>query len=106
MRTFDDRTIRWVFAVFVAAMQNGIALFAVYSSGQNRLSDGACIGGGFGTLASLVILGVVILWGIVLAARSFRGTNWHAALKPLGFVALSSAIAIIIGLNAVLSCTV
>lgn len=106
MKAFKDSTIHWIFALSVAALQNGIAIFAVYSSSQDRLSDGACIGGGYGTLVNLAILAVVVIWSIILAVRSFGDAEWHDGLKPLGAVALSSATAVLIGLNALLGCTV
>ena len=106
MKTFDDSTIHWFIALSVAASQIGIAIFAVYSSSQNRLSDGACIGGVFGSLGNLAILAVVVVWAIILAVKSFKDAEWHDGLKPLGTVAISSVIAIFIGLNAALMCTV
>ena len=106
MKTFEDSSIHWFIALSVAAIQNGIAIFAVYSSSHDRLSDGACIGGVFGTLANQVILAVVVIWAIILAVRSFKNAKWHDGLKPLGAVALSSISAILIGLNAALGCTV
>jgi uncharacterized membrane-anchored protein len=106
LKTFKDTTIHWVIAVFVAALQIGLAIFAVYSSHQDRLSDGACIVGGFGTLANLAILAVVSIWAIVLAVKSFRRAALHDRLKPLGIVVVSSATAVLIGMNAMLGCTV
>ena len=90
----------------MAASQLGIVIFAVYSSSQDRLSDGACIGGIFGSLGNLAILAVVAVWAIILAVKSSKDPEWHDGLKPLGTVALSSVIAITIGLNAALRCTV
>ncbi len=106
LKTFEDSTIYWVVALFVAAAQNGVAIFAVISSSEDRLSDAACLGGAFGTLGSLAILGVVVIWAVILAVKSFKTAKWHDGLKPLGAVALSSTTAIFIGLNAVLGCTV
>lgn len=106
MEPYKDSTVHWIIALSVAASQIGVAIFAVYSSNQDRLSDGACIGGVFGTLGNLAILAVVAIWAIILASRSFRKANWHEGLKPLGTVALSSIAAILIGLNAALGCTV
>lgn len=97
---------RWVFALAVAAVQNAIALFAVYSSSQDVLSDGACIGGGYGTLANTALLFAVLVWAMVLGVKSYRDGNWHETLSPLLAVALSSTTAIFIGLNAALHCTV
>ena len=106
MKTLEDSTIHWIIALSVATVQNGLAIFAVYSSSQDRLADGACMGGYFGGLASMAILAVVVIWSIILAVRSFRDASWHHGLKPLSAVALSSVIAISIGMNAVLGCTV
>ena len=106
LKTFADSTIHWITALSVAIVQNGIAIFAVYSSSQDRLSDGACIGGFVGGLLSLAILAVVVIWSITLAVRSFGNARWHKGLKPLSAVALSTVMAIFIGMNAVLSCSV
>ncbi len=106
LKTFSSSTIHWGLALFLAAAQNAVAVFAVYSSGQDRLSDGACIGGVFGSLANMFILAVVMIWAIVLAVKSRKRATWHDGLKPLGFVVVSSILAIFIGLNAALGCTV
>ncbi|NNU80071.1 hypothetical protein HMH01_06435 [Halovulum dunhuangense] len=98
--------MRWIVALGVGALQNAIAVFAVYSSGQDVLSDGACIGGVFGTMANSAIIAVVLVWAMILAVKSFRETDWHPYLRPLLAVALSSATAIFIGLEAALHCTV
>ena len=96
----------WYLALGVAALQNAIAVFAVYSSSKDILSDGACIGGVFGSLVNLAVLVVVLVWSLVLAVKSRKESRWHSALKPLLVVALSSVIAIVIGMNAGLRCTV
>lgn len=96
----------WVFALCVAAAQIGIAVFAVYSSSKDILSDGACIGGVFGSLANMAVLLVVLVWSLVLAVKSRKEARWHGALKPLLVVAISSIIAIVMGMNAGLRCTV
>lgn len=106
MKTLEDSTIHWLIVVSVATVQNGLAIFAVYSSSQDRLSDGACMGGYLGGLASITILAVVVIWAIILAMKTFRDATWHHGLKPLGAVALSSLIAFFVGMNAVLGCTV
>lgn len=106
MRTLKNSTIRWCLALSVAATQISIAMFAIYSSSQNRLSDGACIGGAFGSLGNTFILFVVVIWAIILAVQSRKQMSWQEGLKPLGIVALSSISAILIGLNAALGCTV
>lgn len=99
-------TIRWFIVLSVAISQIGLAMFAVYSSSQDRLSDGACIGGIFGSLGNLGILAVIAVWAIILTVKSFKASEWHDGLKPLGTVALSSVVAIAISLNAALGCTV
>ena len=48
----------WTLAITVAALQLSAAVFAVYSSNRDILSDGACIGGIFGTLANVLIVAV------------------------------------------------
>jgi len=106
LKTFKNSTIRWCLALSLAAAQISVAIFAVFSSSQNRLSDGACIGGIFGSLANLFVLAVVLIWAITLAVKSRKMATWHDGLKPLGVVALSSTMAIFIGLNAALHCTV
>lgn len=106
VKTFRKSTIRWGLALTVAATQIAVASFAVYSSGQNRLSDGACIGGVFGSLANMFILAVVMIWAISLAVKSRNRATWHDGLKPLNCVAVSSVVAIVIGLNAARLCTV
>lgn len=106
MRTFKNSTIHWCLALSVAATQIFVAVVAIYASSQNRLSEAACLGGAFGSLGNIFVLAVVVIWAIVLAALSRKLTNWHKGLKPLSVVALSSIVAILIGRNAVLGCTV
>ena len=106
MKTFENSTIHWIYALSVAALQIGVAIFAVYSSNQDRLSDAACIGGGYGSLTNLVILVVVVIWSIILAVKSRSMAKWHDGLRPLSAVAVSSTIATFIGLDAALHCTV
>lgn len=97
---------RWFVVLAIAVLQNAIAVFAVYSSSRDVLSDGACIGGVYGSLANMMLLGVVLLWAMVLAVKSIRGKYWHPDLGPLVAVACSTVVAIIIGMNAALRCTV
>ena len=96
----------WLFALVVAFLQNAIAVYAVYASSQDILSDAACIGGIFGSLANLAIIAVVALWSSILAVKSYRNRRWAPGLKPLLVVALSSGLAVVIGMNAALRCTV
>ena len=96
----------WRFVICIAVLQNATAVFAVYSSSQDVLSDGACLGGIFGTLFNFVILAVVLTGAIVLAAKSLKEKNWHAGFYPLVAVGLSSTTAILIGQHAALRCTV
>jgi hypothetical protein len=100
------RIKRWLFPICLATSQNAVAVFAVYASSRDILSDGACIGGVFGTLVNLAIFAVVLVWGIILVVKSLKKRNWHTSLKPLFVVGLSSAIAILIGQHAALRCTV
>ena len=97
---------RWIIALSVASLQILIAVFAVYSSTRDVLSDGACIGGIFGTLGNFAVLAVAVVWLIALTVRSFRQTVSHPERVPLIVVVVSSAIAIVIGLNAAMHCTV
>ena len=106
MQTFSDVNRCWFLAIFIAALQNSLAILAVYSSNQDVLSDGACIGGGFGTLANMVILAAVVMWLFILAVKHFKKPNWDRRVWPLLTVALSSTTAVLIGQHAMLRCTV
>jgi predicted Co/Zn/Cd cation transporter (cation efflux family) len=94
-------------AFTVAALQLTVAVFAVYSSNQDILSDGACIGGIFGTLANLLILSVSVVVALILGVRS-RRTRKGASMRwgPWLILASSSSVAILIGQYAALRCTV
>ncbi len=98
--------MRWFLAIVVAVIQIAVAVNSVFASNRDVLSDGACIGGGYGSLANFAILCGVVIWSIVRAIQSLKKPNWHASLRPLLTVALSSAIAIWIGSYAMLRCTV
>jgi hypothetical membrane protein len=93
-------------AFTVAALQLTVAVFAVYSSNQNILSDGACIGGIFGTLANLVILSVSVVVALILSVRSRRHEKARHALGSWLILVSSSGVAIAIGQYAALRCTV
>jgi hypothetical protein len=106
MQTFSELQKCWFLALFVATTQNALAVFAVYSSNRDVLSDGACIGGGYGTLVSMAILVVVVTWLFILAVKHFKKPNWDKRVWPLITVALSSTTAVLIGQQAMLRCTV
>jgi predicted Co/Zn/Cd cation transporter (cation efflux family) len=84
-------------AFTVAALQLTIAVFAVYSSSQDVLSDGACIGGIFGTLANLLMLSVSVVVALILGVRSRRHEKARHALGSWLILAASSSVAILIG---------
>jgi uncharacterized membrane-anchored protein len=96
----------WIFVIGLATVQLFVACFAVYSSNQNILSTGACIGGIFGTLANLAILLIAIIWAFIVLVRSFKSSAWHPNLAPISFVICAGVIAIAIGQYAALRCTV
>jgi|SRR6056297_3391798 len=96
----------WILVTVVAVLQLSVAVFAVYSSGQDILSDGACIGGIFGTLANVVILAVVSITLLVLGFLSLRAKVAHPWLSPIFVLAASSGLSIMIGVQAGLRCTV
>jgi hypothetical protein len=79
---------------------------AVYSSSQDVLSDGACIGGIFGTLANLLMLSVSVVVALILGVRSRRHEKARHALGSWLILAASSSVAILIGQYAALRCTV
>jgi predicted Co/Zn/Cd cation transporter (cation efflux family) len=93
-------------AFTIAALQLTVAVFAVYSSNQSILSDGACIGGIFGTLANLVILSVSVVVALILGVRSRRHEKALHALGSWLILVSSSGVAIAIGQYAALRCTV
>ena len=93
-------------AFIVAALQLTVAAFAVYSSNRDILSDGACIGGIFGTLANILILSVAVVAALVLSTKPFRESRLRRGVKPLLILASSSSVAILIGQYAALRCTV
>ena len=96
----------WTTAFLIAAVQLSVAVFAVYSSSQDILSDGACIGGIFGSLANAGILLIASVWLIVLIIKSIRTKTRHPLLQHLCLVLASSGLAILIGMQAALRCTV
>ena len=57
-------------------------------------------------MANMFVLVVVLVWASVLLLKSRKMATWHVGLRPLGLVALSSTMAIVIGLDAALRCTV
>jgi hypothetical protein len=78
----------------------------VNSSSQDVLSDGACIGGIFGTLANLLMLSVSVVAALILGVRSRRHEKARHALGSWLILAASSSGAILIGQYAALRCTV
>ena len=96
----------WTTAFLIAAVQHSVAVFAVYSSSQDILSDGACIGGIFGSLANIVILAIAAVWLLVLIIKSMRTKTRHPLFQHLCFVLASSGLAILISMQAALRCTV
>jgi uncharacterized membrane protein len=96
----------WTLVTVLAVVQLSVAVFAVYSSGQNILSHGACIGGIFGTLANVIILSVVSIMLLVLGFLSLRAKAAHPWLSPIFILAASSGLSIMIGVQAGLRCTV
>ena len=96
----------WTSVYLISALQLGIAIFAVYSSNRNILSDGACIGGIFGTLANFVILAAALVVIVFLGVKSLMESRMLPALEPLLVLAFSSTAAIAIGQYAALRCTV
>lgn len=90
----------------VAALQLSVAIFAVTSSNRDVLSDGACIGGVYGTLANILILSVTVVALLVLSAKPFAGSRLRRGVKPLLILASSSSVAILIGQYAAFRCTV
>jgi uncharacterized membrane protein len=98
---------RWFFVLALTILQNAVAAFAVYSSSRDVLSDGACIGGVFGTLANMAIFIIVLVWSVTLAMKSLRKSDRQtSSLNCLFVVGVSSALAILIGQYAALRCTV
>ena len=96
----------WTAAIVLAGIQVSVAIFAVYSSNQDVLSDGACLGGVFGTAANVVIAIAGGLAAVVLSLKSFKAGVWHPWCRPAMFLCLSSGAAIWIGAYAALRCTV
>ena len=97
---------RWIVVYLISTVQIAVAVFAVYSSNRDILSDGACIGGIFGTLANFVILLIAAIVASLLALRSWNVGSRHLWLMPMVFLFLSSGIAIPIGSFAAMRCTV
>ena len=106
MANQEDVRQLWFTASCVAAVQLGVAGFAVYSSSQDILSDGACIGGIFGSLANMGLLVLTAVTALILAVRSRHEEKLHRWVSPLLLVTASSGLAILIGMQAGLSCTV
>jgi hypothetical protein len=97
---------KWAVAFCISVSQIAIAVFAVYSSKQNILSDGACLGGVFGTLANFLILAVAAVASLILVFISLKVRALHPWLKPSVFLCLSSVLAIWVASYAALRCAV
>lgn len=97
---------KWIVAFSISVVQVSIAVFAVYSSNQDILSDGACLGGIFGTLANFLILAVAAVASLILVFISLKVRALHPWLKPSVFLCLSSVLAIWVASYAALRCTV
>jgi hypothetical protein len=106
LKTFNVLQKYWFLGLLVAALQNAVAVYAVYSSYRDPLSDGACIGGVYGTLTNIAILVLLVTWLLMLAVKNFRSSVWDKRVWPLATVAISCGLAIMIGQNAMLRCTV
>jgi len=83
-----------------------IAVLAVYSSAQDILSEGACVGGLFSVLVNPAVFCVAAIGLIVLAAKEAKAGTLQPWLKPFAGLCLSSATAFFIGSQAALRCTV
>ena len=102
----STKTFKIAFACLIAVVQIGVALAATVASDADRLSDMACIGGGFGTLVNIVVFGIVVVWIIVLWIKASRSVAAQDTLTSLYIVTCSSALAILFGWDPALSCTV
>ena len=96
----------WFVVWVIAATQIFIAVFAVYSSNRDILSDGACLGGIFGTFGNAVLLAGLVLWSLGLCIRHAGKGDIANRLAPFLLLILTSGIAIAIGSQAGLRCTV
>ena len=103
--TLEAKDFRLLSLVIVAT-QLTLAVAAVLSSISDPLSDLACLGGIFGSLANVVLCAAASLWAMISAIRSYRAKSRRPELKYLLLVAGSSAVAFLIGVNAALHCTV
>lgn len=97
---------RWTFALCLAVLQVSVAIFAIWSSSRDILSDGACIGGIFGTLANLGVLSLATVAALINAVHSLKTHSWRPWLSQSVFLCATSLIAIAIGLYAGLRCSV
>lgn len=104
MKTFGDSSIRWFAALSLAAIQTANGMYAIISASLDRLARDPCLAGIYGAQVSFFILAVVVVWSMVLAVKSLKRATWHDGLKPLGVVAVSSAIAIFLGAHASVIC--
>ena len=96
----------WRLIALLAVTQLSISIFASYSSSQDILSDGACLGGIFGSLANLVLLALSTLFLVVFGLRSLLQKVQHWCVAPSLALLLSSAVAFLFSSGAALRCTV
>lgn len=101
----DPRTV-WQLVTILAVTQLSISIFAAYSSSLDILSDGACLGGIFGSLANIALLAISILLFVVFGLKSLIHKSQRWAVAPFLTLALSSTLALAISSGAALRCTV
>lgn len=102
----SEHNKRWIAVFVIAGIQVAVAVFATHSSNTDVLSDGACIGGVFGSLANLIVLFIAVIASLILSLISWKAQAWHPWCKPAMSLCLSSGFAIWIGAYAALRCTV
>ena len=102
----SQQTIVWRSVGVVAAVQLIGAFAAVSASGQDPLSPVACLLGVFGTLAHVLVLILICLSLLIFLFGYLRSRTLHRLAKPAFVLGLSSGLAILIGSQAALRCTV
>ncbi len=96
----------WTIVLAIAVAQLSLAGYANYSSRQYVWSDAACIGGTYGSLANIILLLAIVAVVTILAVKSLRAKAQHPLVAPLLFLAVTTLIAIGVGMYAGLRCTV